>query len=80
MSVQIIGRNHIHPASLLLHARLRLRAAGRAILRAWHDAERAAASRRNLVRMDDRMLADIGVAPGDVPSRPMRLEWDRPRV
>lgn len=28
----------------------------------WQEATRAAASRRNLARLDDRMLADIGIS------------------
>jgi uncharacterized protein YjiS (DUF1127 family) len=50
----------LRPLSLLAH--LRIRPAIAAVRRAWHEAARAAASRRNLRQMDDRMLSDIGIS------------------
>jgi uncharacterized protein YjiS (DUF1127 family) len=45
-----------------LRAQFRLEAMFTALRQAWNDALRAAASRRNLQRMDDRMLSDIGIS------------------
>jgi len=46
--------------SILAH--LSIAHAVRGLRRSWHKAARAAATRRNLARLDERMLADIGIS------------------
>jgi uncharacterized protein YjiS (DUF1127 family) len=63
---------HAAPGHWLEEAHKALRLLARAANRAWRNA----ATRRELVELDDRMLADIGVTRAAVRAEMDRFPWD----
>ena len=63
---------HAAPGHWLDEGRAALRLLARAANRAWRNA----ATRRELVELDDRMLADIGVTRAAVRAEMDRFPWD----
>jgi uncharacterized protein YjiS (DUF1127 family) len=58
----VLAHLHLRPLVAARHVLVRLGDAAMALRQAWYLANRSAASRRNLGRLDDRMLADIGIS------------------
>lgn len=46
------------------------------LCRNWRAAERVVASRRNLARLDDRMLSDIGISHAQAEFEASRKPWE----
>ncbi|HEY0419131.1 MAG TPA: DUF1127 domain-containing protein [Acetobacteraceae bacterium] len=57
----------------------RLQMAMTRIRRRWHEAQRVVASRRNLARLDSRMLSDLGISQAQAQFEASRAPWQLDR-
>jgi uncharacterized protein YjiS (DUF1127 family) len=72
---QMLSRMHAADAALA-HSWTKPRAGWRALVRMAKHAWRNAVTRRELAGLDDRMLADIGLARGQALREADRFPWD----